>query len=101
MIKYSVYGHIMGILHALTQLLNAILGSCDSHESTSERAFNDRHESFFWTGMYHLINTLAFRESNHCAKAQIKRVRWCEMYLKYASTVESEIEVTRESAVNG
>ena len=75
MVDYSARGHIAAVGHALTQLFNALLGSCDSHESFSERAYHNRFRPR-WRTVYRFINALAWRESDHCRKAHIKRLAW-------------------------
>lgn len=68
---YSVSLHLKEIFNAFTQLLNAILGSCDANQSTSERAYWNRGK-FEWKWLYKLINAVAWRETDHCYKAKLK-----------------------------
>lgn len=79
---YSVQMHASEILNALTQLLNALLGSCNANQSLSERAYVNRGRSRFWWSLYRLINALAFQESDHCRKAYLREIRRCQQRLE-------------------
>lgn len=69
--KYSITLHVKEVFNATTQLINAILGSCDANQSTSERAYWNRGK-FGWDWLYKTINFLAWRETDHCYKAKVK-----------------------------
>jgi hypothetical protein len=79
---YSVQKHLWGMLNALTQLLNALLGSCDANQSFSERClYGYLRGNHVLTWCYYLVNALALRESNHCHKAHKQELVRCKQTL--------------------
>ena len=94
----NLTNYFQAIGDSLTQLLNALLGSCNANESTSAKAaivtVLDKEENLFWNSMYTLINRIFFWQKNHCVEAYLKDLERAEVLIadsqKYSLDLISE-----------